>query len=218
MNFYSAPENEWVLSDALRNHGRSYLWDGQDFGQITERIASEAAIDTVSREFLKKSDKGLHRQYRRAKIILRLSKPAVDLLHNSKNGYRAQYYHSVDNGERANRHLLDKLLPLVVKQKNADWLQASLKHKDAKIWIHEGRWLRPPGGMKIHRNLNVARWLNEKEKWARWSKLTPLEEYIELKGAYLDNAGNPASEGLLEDCRVKPRTVRSERLYKYGYT
>lgn len=215
--FYSAPEHEWILSDALRHDGREYLWGKQTFEQITEQIVSEAVIIKTRNEFLK-FDNGLCRDYKRTKVILLLNKATVDLFHNSKNGYRAQYYYSIENGEAANSYLLEKLSCLIFRQKSNDCLMPSLMHPDAKIWIHEGIWLRPPGGMKIHRNLNVARWCKETEKWAHWSKLTPLEEKIEIKGAYLNKDGNEVPKELVSEFRMKASAIRSKRLYKYGYT
>ncbi len=70
----------------------------------------------------------------------------------------------------------------------------------------------------VNSKLNVARWCEETEKWAHWSKLTPLEEKIEIKGAYLNKDGNELPKELVSEFRMKASAIRSERLYKYGYT
>lgn len=48
--------------------------------------------------------------------------------------------------------------------------------------------------------------------------MTPLEEKIEIKGAYLNKDGNELPKELVSEFRMKASAIRSERLYKYGYT
>jgi hypothetical protein len=157
-------------------------------------------------------------------IKLALPSPTVDRFHNGASGYRAQFYFGAQQGEAANRRFIDSLLDRV---ENYCWTQpalgcswesieASLRHHDAKIWIHEGAWLsdNKPGDW----NLLVDRWEKNADKITlahrfepSWARLTPDNEInLELKGGCLDRTLQPI------DVLLKPS--RSSQLHHHGYT
>ena len=148
----------------------------------------------------------------------------VDMFHNSVCGYRAQYYYSIKNGKRANRYAIDLLAPRITgllsganKRTCPLWLvEKSLSDFHAKIWIHQGRWLRSES--HNDQNLRVERWLHKQSsaskkirKKARWASLAPdVEMRLELKGAYFTFDRKPLGKS------TKPN--RGNDIHKYGFT
>lgn len=158
--------------------------------------------------------------YYRAEVTLEVDAAIVDLFHNSAAGYRAQYYHSVKNGESANEYAVRQLVPRVmqllggVRKRTcpACWVRRSLLHPEAKLWIHQGPWLRRP--KKTDRQLGVRRWLAykwKKKHKQHWPSLIPRNETrIDLKGAPLRLDGTP-----LPKC-LKPN--RGQQICEAGFT
>lgn len=151
---------------------------------------------------------------------MHVSSAIVDLFHNSAAGYRAQYYHDPGNGEAANSYAVHQMVPRILQLlKGAEkgtckpaWVQQSLLHPDAKLWIHQGPWLRHP--RLIDKNLLVKRWLayawSELHK-RNWARLTPEDEpRIDLKG------GPATLDGHSYEGRLKPG--RSEQISRGGFT
>jgi hypothetical protein len=144
----------------------------------------------------------------------------VDLFHNSVAGYRAQYYRSVKVGKAANKHAIQQLGPRVMELLSREfkrtcppwWVEKSLRHSEAKLWVHQGHWLRSP--RRSDRNLMVKRWLGSnpaKKRRQLWATLTPGKEMrIDLKGAPLTLAGKPLTQSL--------KSRRSFDIHRVGYT
>src|ERR1022692_935808 len=190
----------WRLKDSQALSRMRRLVPGAPFEQIVAMISCEMTLLKISREQLK-SD---HRYYR-ASITLRVKPRAVDLFHNCASGYRAQYYISTGNGERANRYALSTLTGRVIELLNhspkrtcsPDWVAQSISDPNAKLWIHQGQWLRHAGFSDAI--LLVSRWLKrmnsadlKHRKKVRWSALAPdAENRIDVKGAYLTLHGEP---------------------------
>lgn len=94
-------------------------------------------------------------------------------------------------------------------------MEQSLRDQDAKIWLHQGTWLRY--ALKSDRNLLVGRWLARQHDpdemirtRAKRSMLTPASEtLLELKGGFLSGAGEPL--GTFKPCRA-------EQIHELGYT
>jgi hypothetical protein len=130
----------------------------------------------------------------------------------------------VELGETANRLALDELSPRVVpliqshgmKPLRSSILDRSLQHPAAKIWIHQGLWLRH--ARREDRVLRVACWhfqLNSQDKrrrkLARWACLAPQHEAsIVLKGGFVFPNGQP--------WLGPPDKQRSEELHLCGFT
>jgi hypothetical protein len=99
---------------------------------------------------------------------------------------------------------------------NWEFIEASLRHPDAKVWIHQGRWLR--WKKRADRNLSVDTWLaNAKTMPLRdkripiWAQLTPNGEcQLDLKGGFVDEK--------LESIGKPPKPHRSKELSDFGYT
>ena len=144
----------------------------------------------------------------------------VDLFHNSAAGYRAQYYRSVRTGESANEYALRQLVPPIIQLLGdvrkptcpSWWVERSLLHSEAKLWIHQGLWLRH--SKKSDGKLAVRRWLAYKWKKTHqqlWPRLIPRNETrIELKGGPLTIDGTPLTRS------VKP--TRGRQIFEAGYT
>jgi hypothetical protein len=157
-----------------------------------------------------------------AVINLLLPSQTVDLFHNGAGGYRAQYYLDIDLGEKANRCAIDSLVPrlrhLYADAQERPWpwerLETSLMHWDAKIWIHEGRWINDTPATR--RNLAVERWRSNKsphimKRFEASAELTPEDQNcLGLKGGCLD--GNGAQGNI----PLKP--CRSRDIHELGFT
>ena len=159
----------------------------------------------------------------RAVVTLRVRALALDLFYNGASGYRAQYYHAPELGTAANRFAIDQLLPNAIREVAAinkrtcrpDWVEKSLGHSDAKLWPHQGTWLRRR--RMSDQNLLVTRWLarhhdpdNKRRMKAKRSILTPAKETkLELKGGFLSLRGN---------LRRTFKPHRSRELHELGYT
>ena len=188
------------------------------YERILKRLANEATIAAHRREPAKRG-----RKYYRSHVILQCSAEGISLFHNARSGYRAQYYSSSTRGELANRFALTLLLPRVRELLKGTekrtcpwwWMEKSLLDPAAKIWIHQGPWLR--AASRRDRNLTVMRWLraqdtrnDNRRKKARWSMLTPAcETRLELMGGFLSLTGAPL--GSL-------KKTRSRDLYELGFT
>ncbi len=209
----------WSLNGDITKLRKTRLVSGIKFEEIVERILKRATVDSHRREKLRSNPK-----YFRVVVKLKVDSETVDMFHNSTCGYRAQYYHSVNTGERANEYAMKSLTPRVTellsgrnKRTCPLWLvEQSLTDIHAKIWIHQGLWLRRARNTDQH--LFVERWKKEQsnadkeiKKKARWAGLTPGEEgRFDLKGAYFTLEGKPFGES------TKPN--RGNDIHKYGFT
>lgn len=217
-NFVRVSESEWNLSQQLAPNRRRQLLDAPPYEQLVEGLMRQMSLVKVARERSRDTP-----GYFRAVVILRVCATALDLFYNGASGYRAQYYQAADLGTFANRFALDRLLPAItaaVAAANkrtcpAAWVEKSLCDTDAKLWPHQGIWLRY--ARRADQNLLVERWLARRDdpdkklrKRAKRSMLTPADErLLELKGGFLSPVG--AALGTF-----KPK--RSQDLHELGYT
>lgn len=218
-SFVSIPSSIWCLNGDMANSRKARLGSGVKFEEIVERILKRAAVDSHRREKL-----GSDPKYFRVVVVLKVDCETVDMFHNSASGYRAQYCHSVNTGERANKYAMESFTPRVIellsgkiKRTCPVWLiEESLSDIHAKIWIHQGLWLRRAHNTDKH--LFVEKWNKEQsnadkqiKKKACWAGLTPGEEgRLDLKGAYFTLEGKPFGK------RTKPN--RGNDIHKYGFT
>jgi len=216
--FARISEGEWSLSDTLDLQRRAWLQNSPRYEQLVNNILRGLSAVDCKRE--RSKDK---RGYNRVIVILHVNAATLDQFYSSATGYRAQYYASAALGTEANRFALDSLLPRVVRlvaglNKRtcaASFVEQSLRDQDAKIWLHQGTWLRYE--RKSDRNLLVSRWLARQHDphettrtRAKRSMLTPANEtLLELKGGFLSAAGEPLET-------FKPG--RAQQIHELGYT
>lgn len=198
--FVRIGDAEWKLSDILDLQRRRWLLDSPTYEQLVDNILRGLSCVEVKRERSTERPSCY-----RAVVTLHVDAAALDQFHSSASGYRAQYYESVALGCKANRFALDTFLPrvkqLVVSHNKrtcpASWVTRSLQDRDAKLWVHQGQWLRH--ARKSDRNLLVPRWLiasqqdtdKERRKLAMWSMLIPTNETrLKLMGGFLSREGS----------------------------
>jgi hypothetical protein len=218
MAFGIVPAREWQLKPAVGGSRRKCLLE-TPFDSIVQQITSEALLSECKWKKIRK----IH-DARRIFIKLTLAPQTVDLFHNGASGYRAQFYFGIQQGEAANRRLIDSWLDKIkgvgdIQDKLGcpwEFIEASLRHHDVKVWIHEGGWL--SDNKPMNQNLTVDRWERNAHKITlahrfepSWARLTPdSEAHLELKGGCLDQAFHPI------DVLLKP--TRSSELHEHGYT
>ena len=218
MTFGIAPATEWQLE--------------RNVGDARERRLRETSFDSIVEQITKQAelhDYGCEKIHnfpgsKRVWINLILPRQTVDLFHSGAGGYRAQFYLGIRQGEAANRYLIDSLcaafkcLCAARPKQGCPWefIEASLCHRDAKIWIHEGAWL--SDNIPTDQNLVVDRWEQNADRNTLqhrfepfWAKLTPdRETQLQLKGGCVDETFQPI------DVQLKPS--RSQELHDHGYT
>jgi hypothetical protein len=216
--FAAISEQEWIIASTIKRGRRRQLLHGPPFEVIIERIKNNMTFLTIKREVFNDCPNTY-----RFEIVIKLKPKIVDLFHNSASGYRAQYFNSVENGEKANLYaiktIFDKLMNLISKNPKRtcpkEVVREALANRHAKIWIHQGKWLILR--RKSERNLTPKRWLNEipkndKDKKRKlWAKLTPNDETrLKLKSALVKE------DGTLLDWNHKPN--RGNDIHNFGYS
>ncbi len=212
------PSREWCLAGPLPRGRKLALLNGPAFVEIVRRVRMIAKLHRCWRQ----RSSSRHGGYR-ACVRIVVPKSTVDLFHNSASGYRAQYHRDPALGERANAYALKFLTPRIKELLRGNekgtcpwwWVERSLLDRSAKIWIHQGRWLRQ--ARHAHRYLRVERWVrheaspkSKRRKVARWAALIPNhEECLDIKGGFLTLEGEPVGS-------LKPN--RSRDIHDYGFT
>ena len=202
----------------MRPERRNRLLQGPNYEQIIRDLAASVHVIKYQRERCC----GNHDYFRLNATLKCFSPVHVDLFHSSLAGYRAQYYIAPAMGEAANRFAVDciggrvcdfvKLHPK--RSCPVSWMRATVEDEDAKVWIHQGQWLRAPS--LAEKLLGVERWQEEvasdkcTRKRARWSQLTPAgEDRIDLNGGFVTLGGEPLGS-------LKP--TRSMNINQNGFT
>ena len=218
MTFGTVPATEWQLKQNIEESRRRRPLE-TSFCSIVQQITKQALLCDYDCKEISKFP-GTKRIW----MKLTLPSQTVDLFHSGGAGYRAQFYLGIQQGENANRFLIDSLLPAAERlcadrpKLSCCWeyIEASLCHRDAKCWIHEGAWL--SNNKPADRNLVVDRWERNADKVTlkhrfepSWAKLTPESEiHLEVKGGCVDQFFQPV------DVLLKP--FRSRELHDHGYT
>lgn len=165
---------------------------------------------------------GLHRYELR---LVFQSPDIVDLWHNSRGGYRAQYYLDCKKGDEANAYAIETLSKVVEPMIVADdryklrWPSAkrSIYHRLARIWIVEGLW--EHHAKTTDRQLKVPRWQyhdprdtcgNAKKLRTKGALIPSKEKRLVWNGQWLSHDGSPV------DWPPKPK--RATQINRYGYT
>ena len=215
--FACIPASDWCLSSGLEKPRRNVLREYIPFAKIIDLIAQHAELVSIKKEML-----DCRPDYHRVAIILKTDPKAVDLFHNSRCGYRAQYYYCVENGESANAYTV-KTLALKIKEILANkealpwvWVEKSLLDSDAKVWIHQGSWFRQ---RRISdRNICIQHWTSKLKsadacdrKIALWGTLSATgENRINIKGGFVDSNGEPLGISL--------KLKRGQQIHDFGFT
>jgi hypothetical protein len=109
MAFGIVPAREWQLKPAVGGSRRKCLLE-TPFDSIVQQITSEALLSECKWKKIRK----IH-DARRIFIKLTLAPQTVDLFHNGASGYRAQFYFGIQQGEAANRRLIDSKVDVLIK-------------------------------------------------------------------------------------------------------
>jgi len=222
--FAILPEHIWILTEAVSGARRQELLS-TPFEAIVGEIASRG---TPGKPKFRSNLNPIfdHRpgSLKRYCVEIRLSCNVVDLFHNGAGGYRAQFYESIELGEKANDYCRDVILRLIESQetkRDQNWMAkpeaASLYCQTTKVWIHQGPWIRPPR-LRLQ-NLRVSRWqCDEKsadeERKKRWkqSMLAPDEEpRINLIGGWLHTSDQ-------KPLGRNHKPLRSQHIHCFGFT
>ena len=214
--FGCVPENEWVLSSTIGGARRSRLLHSPPFERIVAGLLHNAQVAKVVYQRAPNSQPG-----HRCTVVLEVEPQILDVFFNSASGYRAQYFLNPVQGNRANRLVIDIALPRIaraVDDRHADrkFVESSLEHRWAKVWIHQGLWLRR--AKREHRVLLVPTWQREfasedkhRRKLSRWGALAPnSESRLLLKGGYVLSSRELAVG--------KPPSRRARELHDFGFT
>lgn len=213
-----------VIPASAWNIARSVI--GGQAAFTFERIATLVKKNTRVRLYRRQKKKNsLREPYYRVHIKLEVGRKTVDLFHNSRAGYRAQYYHSIRNGERANQYLIRQLYPRILdllkkshkKTCPPSFIRASLLGPHSKVWIYQGSWLRT--ARRKDMVLKPKRWAEKarmdlkqrQRKLLRWGSLAPpTETCIDLIGTFVTLNGKPIKKN------HKPN--RGTDIHEYGFT
>jgi hypothetical protein len=211
-----APQEIWVLHGAICGARRRRLLQPPPFKSIVADLMASARIEKVGRQCAPYGQLA-----QRCTVVLTVDSEKLDMFFNSASGYRAQYLLCREQGHRANRFVLDTATPkvlseLVGRHLESAFVASSLTHDWAKVWVHQGLWLRR--ARREHRVLLVPSWQQElssrdkeRRKLALWGALAPsTESRILLKGGYVSS-----TEKL---CIGKPPTQRASEIQELGFT
>ena len=216
------PEDEWTIDASIGSSRRMALLDGRKFDRILSDVLGSFEIVSISYKPVKNGE-----PEKRAVITLLADPEAVDHFHSSSSGYRAQYYVSPSLGESANRAAVDALSERILglagtserfSKACMNAIATSLSQPQAKVWIHQGSWLRLR--RRVDRVIRVDRWqcnLSSPCKHVRtlalWASLAPSSETrIVLKGGFLLPSGESVPE------KGKPPGDRSNEIHSIGFT
>jgi hypothetical protein len=218
--FFLAPRDDWNIDHFVKRSRRDKLLGDTGFDEITARICAEAQLSRVSHEDGEEGDKiGLHRW----SITLRASRETIDLWHNSRGSYRAQYYVSQNSGEAANAYALEHLTKLAASLMQADryrrrhWDRAAVSvcHPYTRVWIHQGLWCHH--AKLTDRLLHVQQWRigpgDDKKRRKRkvLGMLIPENETkLKIIGQWLDDTNRPRT--------TPPKTDRADHIHECGFT
>lgn len=194
--FFRQPSDVWVISSQIPRRRRDQLQNAPDFPDIVDMFTKSILRVSVHRERCKKTPTH-HRVW--AALTLSDTK-SVDFFHNASSGYRAQYLHAPELGELSNRLTVNALFPLLSdclsegqhRRWDVQWAHASLLGHDAKVWIHQGPWLRYARSdceelmvpAWVARSRDLAESVQMRVRYGR--QLPGSTNAIEVKGAWVN--------------------------------
>jgi hypothetical protein len=198
----------WRFSSSLRADRVDRLLSHDSFSAVADLVEASSILAFCWEPFLADRLKGCHR----ASFLLQASTEAYDAFFNSPVGYRAQFARSVEEGERANRMLLERLRGNLIEfgspqmPVSPEHLKLSLDATDAKIWILESE-------VELHLGDDTP-----EISYKPWEQAAPrgvglrapLGTHLEIKGGWLDARGN--------ECRDPYKATRSDDIRESGYS
>lgn len=218
------PSHIWILTDAVDDARRRALLS-TPYEAIVAEIASKGVLSeskaVPNTDSIFDHTPGSLARYR---IEIQLPCDIVDLFHNGAGGYRAQFYESIELGEKANDYCRDAVLSLLACQrtkKDRNWIgtpeAASLYCRTTKVWIHQGLWLRQEW-IRL-RNLRVSRWqcdektadTDRRERWRRSMLAPDHETRINLIGGWLRSSDQ-------KPLGKNHKPLRSRHIHYLGFT
>ncbi len=212
--------HRWTFTDAVPAQRQAELLEVRSFGEVIQRLVGSPVAFFLGEQRSKPV------LCKRAFFRIMVSEQDFDAFFNSPRGYRAQYCASIDQGEACNRLLLDALVPAClsyIRGKEpedfpADRITASLRGRDAKIWIEEGPAL---GVDEVH--LKYPPWVAKAQaadqgtiadqavrSGALAGVLAPVGSHLEVKGAWITASG--------EKWRDRAKAGRSLQIRDYGFS
>jgi hypothetical protein len=213
----------WRLDQSVEPERRRCLLHAPPFEGLVDAMMSDAKLEAIQWERVPKKD-GQREPGRRFIIKVRVRPGRLDRFFNSSSGYRAQFLVGVRLGGRADRYVRDAAMRELASQLEAyygpvypkELVERSIAHPRAKVWIHQGLWLRC--ARRTDRVLRIAAWqgglesdVDDRRKKARWGMLAPhTESLLLLKGAYF-HEGRPLKGR-------KDPADRARELHELGFT
>ena len=213
----NADNHLWDFTSLVPEERRSRLLAVQSFDEVIEGIA-RGEVDYFDVESW--------RECSRVIFKVRVEEAVFDAFFNSPNGYRAQYCLGLDNGEKQNHRLIEAITQACyefAEQKKrqeflGDSVLASLRGKDAKVWISEEDL---PDVEEVQ--IDYQPWVAKAEASgvggpadqaarakASVGVLAPVGTHIEVKGAWLTPNG--------DEWRNPRKSHRGEEIRDYGFT
>jgi hypothetical protein len=208
------PADEWKFSDTERS--RQSALEVVRFEEMTDRVVQEASLAFEPQPELA-NNRAAPDGTLRATFSILVPAALGDLLHNGRDGLRARYWLSPDEGDGATRLLLMRLERMVVSSLPSklelnglllqrDEIIAALQRSSSKVWVNEGQ-LRSDGQI-----LDVPRWAANEGKagnphmW-RW---TPQATLFDIKSAWITALG---TEWVPDNKRE-----RSGQIHRWGFS
>jgi len=219
ISFARIPVEIWQLRSLDDCDRRRRLIQSAPYPQLVRRLAARSEVLRAVLVAAKSEPRAL-----RLEATLLVHADDLDLFFNSCTGYRAQYYEAEALGDAANRIAIEAILSSLIsralyprtRKPAGEVARASLEAPAAKLWIHQGSWLRRC--RLAERVLIVPRWqagLSSEQprtrKLARWGSLAPAAETrVVVKGAFILD-GRPIELG-------KAPEARAGQLHTLGFT
>jgi hypothetical protein len=218
-DFEQISADSWVLGPTVEVKRRARLLQSPGFEHLVAELNHTSQIERVQYQGVPGNQLVGHRCI----VVLRAESELLDRFFNSTSEYRAQYLAHPNTGDKANRLVIDTLYTKVVHalaeqsgKMERKFAEASLAHAWAKVWLHQGLWLRQ--AKREHRLLHVPTWRSElalgdkrRRKLVRWGSLIPAQESrLLLKGGYVR-----------DDTELevgKPPFRRAQELHELGFT
>ena len=123
---------DWGIDRSVSRARRARLLGKLSFEAIVERLLSEVRIMRITHEKGDNTKRGLHRW-----VITLIANPhTIDLWHNSRGGYRAQYYVDPAIGDAANTYACRALVSVAQRLIEQDNYRKHFWSRAAKSVCH----------------------------------------------------------------------------------
>jgi hypothetical protein len=211
---------KWSYSDALCDSRKEALERAPSFEDITESVVQRMRVQCRHVDPGNETPPG----YERIVYCVHIDRPLFDLFFNSRNGYRAWYFRSPDEGVRMNELFLKSLAKALRGFQSSDgvdpkMIARSLSAPSGKVWLAEvgkgfrscpkcyGDWRPPQDGAPEILN---GRWEHSTTLNGIYGRKAPFLEYIRICGAFVNERG--------EDYVPKRKLHRATEIHECGWT